>query len=257
MVRRQFPPAAATSPRSLAEGTETRGPVSKPARRPRRRRCRRRGTAWRCRACRRGRLQRVEQRRQHAGAASADRVAEGDRAAVDVDLRGVDAKLANDRHAPAPRRPRSARRGRRPRSVPAGLLRHLPRGLDRRHQHASSARGRSWPAPRCGPAAAAPRALALVGRHHDQRRRAVVDRRRVAGRDRAVLLEGRLEGAAASPASCRRAPTRPWSNITGAPFFCGISTGRISAANLPAAMAAAAFRWLSAAYSSCSSRVTL
>ncbi len=47
------------------------------------------------------------------------------------------------------------------------------------------------------------------------------------------------------------------SNITGSPFFCGIATGRISAVNLPAACAAAAFLWLSAANASCSSRVTL
>ena len=38
-----------------------------------------------------------------------------------------------------------------------------------------------------------------------------------------------------------------WAKSTGSPFFCLIGTGSSSAANFPAAWAAAAFLWLSAA----------
>ena len=68
-----------------------------------------------------------------------------------------------------------------------------------------------------------PSACGARGRHHDQRGGAVVHRRRVAGGDAAVLLEGRLQRAQRLAASCRRAPTRRASNSTGSPFFCGIA----------------------------------
>ena len=43
-------------------------------------------------------------------------------------------------------------------------------------------------------------------------------------------------------------------NLSASPFFCGTSTGTTSSANLPASHAAAARRWLRAAYSSAASR---
>jgi hypothetical protein len=46
------------------------------------------------------------------------------------------------------------------------------------------------------------------------------------------------------------------SKTTGAPFFCGTSTGTISSLKLPALIAAAALRCEFNAYSSCSSRLT-
>ena len=60
------------------------------------RRCRRRGTARRCRGAAAA-LQRVQQRRQHARAARADRVAERDGAAVDVHPCRIDAELVDHR----------------------------------------------------------------------------------------------------------------------------------------------------------------
>ena len=80
--------------RSIEARSCDRAVRSTSARPPARRRCRRRGTASRCRASRLPALQRVEQRRQHARAARADRVTERDGAAVDVDARRIDAELA-------------------------------------------------------------------------------------------------------------------------------------------------------------------
>ena len=45
-----------------------------------------------------------------------------------------------------------------------------------------------------------------------------------------------------------------WSKTAGSPRRCGTSTGITSAANVPSAQAAAACRWLRAAYSSAASR---
>jgi hypothetical protein len=46
------------------------------------------------------------------------------------------------------------------------------------------------------------------------------------------------------------------SNRTGSPFLPGMSTATISRLNIPASIAAIAFRWLSTAHWSCSSAVT-
>ena len=64
-----------------------------------------------------------------------------------------------------------------------------------------------------------PRALGRCIAHHHQRRRAVVDARGVARRDRAVLLERRPQARRASRPSCRRAGTRRRANSTVSPFF--------------------------------------
>ena len=84
-------------------------------------------------------------------------------------------------------------------------------------------------------------------RGHDQRARAVVEARRVARRHRAaVLLERRLELGERLERWCPCAGDSSVSTMVG-PFLPGTSTGTISALNFPASIAATAFWWLSKA----------
>ena len=132
----------------------------------------------------------VQQRGQHARARGADRVADGDGAAVDVHLGGVPAHVLVDRAAPARRRPRWPRsgRGRRPSSRPSpapcgeagiGPVPMIAGSTPACAQDTMRASGFS------------PRLSASSAAHQHQRRGAVVDARGVAGRHRAVLAEGR------------------------------------------------------------------
>ena len=83
-------------------------------------------------------------------------------------------------------------------------------------------------------------------RGDDQRRRAVVDARSVAGGDRAALAERRRQlGQRLDAWSARGCSS--CSTTTGSPFRCGIVTGTISCASRPFSCAAAAFAWLRSA----------
>ena len=82
-----------------------------------------------------------------------------------------------------------------------------------------------------------PSSLRLRARHDHHRRRAVVDARRVARRDRAALFLNAGEPASARP-SCRRAGARRVSNVIVVALLRGTSTGTISFLNLPASIAA-------------------
>ena len=138
-------------------------------------------------------LERVEQRRQDARAARADRMAERHGAAVDVDARRVEAELCSTATACTENASFSSK------DPPRRAASRLSQRRAARRRPASSARtsapGRSSPVPTMrasGVEAERPRALR---RHHDQRRRAVVDAGRVAGRHRAVRLERGLQRA--------------------------------------------------------------
>ena len=184
----------------------------------------------------------VEQGREHPRAAGADRMAERDGAAVHVDPVPVPAQRA----AVGQRLHREglvgldevvvADRG-------AGLLQQIlaPPGSARRRDpcgspppvaYAGDARHRREPV-----------GLGERERGHDQGAGAVVEPRRVAGGDAAVLLEGRLELGERLDAWCPCAGPRP-ARTGSVPPFPGTSTGTISAANLPASIAATALRWL-------------
>ena len=146
----------------------------------------------RCRAARRGRLQRVEQRGQDARAAGADGMAEGHRAAVDVDLGGVEPELAADGDACTAKASFSSKRSTLA-GAPARLLPELPDRLAPAPSSPASARGRAtaWATMRAS--GVRPRALGRLRRRDDQRGGAVVHAGRVARGDRAALLEGGLE----------------------------------------------------------------
>src|SRR5580765_3937942 len=137
-------------------------------------------------------LHRVQQRDEDPGAARTDRVAEGDRTAVDVHAVLRDAELAEDAEGLC---------GERLVQLPevdllapeAGALERLLRGRPRSHSHDRriDARGRVGADLRERREA---EILRLLLRHDDDRRRAVVDARRVAGgHAAAVLLERRTE----------------------------------------------------------------
>ena len=144
--------------------------------------------------------------------------------------------------------------------VVASQLRLAERALDGDRRRGGEPLGRlRAPAPcatNAAPAASQPRACATSAPQHDQRRGAVVDRRRVAGGDRAVLLERRL--AATGSSRCRRAPApRRCSTLLAAPLRCGTSTATISSLNAPAFCAASARLKLSMAYASCARAIDL
>ena len=97
-------------------------------------------------------LQRVEQRRQHAAAARADRVAERDSAAVDVHLRRIDAELVE--HGDRLHGERLVQLEEIDvLQIPAGLLRDAGARLPPASSARASARGRWSPGRRCAPAA--------------------------------------------------------------------------------------------------------
>ena len=185
-------------------------------------------------------LQRVEKRRQDTRAARADGVAERDRAAVDVDLVLRRCRARSAPRPPGPKTPRSARRDRRRRAASRLSRASRLHGFDRRHQHElrRQAAGRLADDPRQRRQPERPGAL---GRHDDERGGAVVDARRVAGRDRSVLLERRLQRGERLQRWCPAGSPRRASITTGSPLRCGMATGRISSLNHPASVARAAF----------------
>ena len=195
-------------------------------------------------------LQRVEERRQDARAARADRVAERDSAAVHVDLRAGSmpssfstATACTENASFSSNRSTSS-------SVQPIFSRDSADGFDRRHQHELRRQAARRLADDARERRQAERA-APFRRHHDQRRGAVVDAGRVAGGDRAVLLERRLQRARAPRAVVSARIDSSRSTTTGAPFRCGIETGRISSANSPASVAAPPSGGCAAAYASC------
>ena len=107
-------------------------------------------------------------------------------------------------------------------SVQPVFVEHRPHRRRRASSSPTSARGRWSPAPTMRASGVRPRAARVGGRHHDERRGAVVDARRVAGGDGAVGLERRLQRAERLAASCPRAPTRRDRRRRRSPFFCGI-----------------------------------
>ena len=141
-------------------------------------------------------------------------------------LRRIQPELARHRDAPARRRPRSARRGRRSPALQPVFSQSFRTASHRRHHHQRRLEARRPPGPTMRASGFRPSACARLGRGHDERRRAVVHARRVAGRHRAALLERRLQLAPAPPATCPRAATRPPRTSAGSPFFCGIAHGQ-------------------------------
>jgi hypothetical protein len=108
----------------------------------------------------------------------------------------------------------------------------------------------------CAPISASHGQAQLLGlrlRHHDDRARAVGDRRRRRGGDRAVLRERRAQLGQRLGRRLRRICSSSVTTI-GSPRRCGISTGTISSAKCPFFWAAAARWWLRAPNSSCASR---
>ena len=137
-------------------------------------------------------LQRVEQRRQHARAAGADRVAERDGAAVDVHLRRIDAELAQDGHG--------LHRERFVQleeidvlQVPADLLRDLLRPPRPASSARTSARGRWSPGRRCAPAASRSSACAIAADITTSAAAPSLTGGALPAVTRAVLLERRLQ----------------------------------------------------------------
>ena len=130
----------------------------------------------------------MQQGDQDARARGADRVADGDRAAVDVHLGGVPAEVLVDRQ-------RLGGEGFvgldqvEVVGLPAGALQHLAGGGDRagaHHRGIDAGGGEAGDAGQRGQAALG----GFGGGHQDQRRGAVIDAGGVAGGDRAVLGEG-------------------------------------------------------------------
>ncbi|MNV62810.1 hypothetical protein D3C71_1553740 [compost metagenome] len=76
-----------------------------------------------------------------------------------------------------------------------------------------------------------------------------------------AVTEPALSNAGRSPARASALVLRLMyssaANFTGSPLRWGMSTATISASNLPASCAAAAFCWLASASASCASRLTL
>ena len=99
--------------------------------------------------------------------------------------------------------------------------------------------------------------LARPGRLHEHERRgAIVDARRVAGRDGAALAEGRPQAGQARRPWCPAADARRARRRSSSPPGCGTATGTIWAAKRPASTAAAVRCWLASAKASWSSRLT-
>jgi len=114
-------------------------------------------------------------------------MAERDRAAVHVDSGRLDPQLAQHRDHLHRKRFVDLEEIH-VLQVPAGFLRDLAHRFDRRHQHQLRRQAAGGLADDSCEGRQAERA-GLLRRHHDQRRRAVVDPGRVAGRHAAVLLE--------------------------------------------------------------------
>ena len=133
----------------------------------------------------------VQQRHQHAAARRADRVADRDGAAVDVDLAGVPAHLLVDRAGLRRERLVDLHQVEVLR-LPAGLLQAQLRGRHRAHAHDR----RVEPGARIGAdhreRLQAERRRALR-RHHQHRGGAVVQARGIAGGHRAGLVERRAQ----------------------------------------------------------------
>src|SRR5947208_3566330 len=132
-----------------------------------------------------------QQRIEHARARGADGVADGDGAAVDVDLVGIPAEPLVDGAGLR----REGLVGLDQVEVldgPAGLLQRLLGGGDRPRAHDRGVDAGVRPRDDAGERGDAP-LLRLLQRHEHDRRRAVVDAAGAARRDRAVLVEGRAE----------------------------------------------------------------
>ena len=124
--------------------------------------CRRRCTATPRRSRSLLRPQRVDQRRQHARAAGADRMAERDRSAVDVDLRRIESAARGSRRPTAPQTPRSTRTDR-CRAIVRPGARRAPCGPPAPGRSPSpSDRRRSTRTPGCARAACVPTAVAFA-----------------------------------------------------------------------------------------------
>src|SRR5580700_3131354 len=131
----------------------------------------------------------IKQRHQHPGAGRADRMADGDGAAVDVDLAGIPAEVLVDGA--------SLRRERlvgfdevEVAAVPAGLLQRRARGRDRAGAHDLRIDAGLRPRHDTGERRLA-EFLRFARRHQDNGGGAVIDARRISSGDRAFLVEGR------------------------------------------------------------------
>ena len=132
-----------------------------------------------------------QQRIEHARARGADGVADGDGAAVDIDLVGIPAQPLVDGAGLR----REGLVGLDQVEVldgPAGLLQRLLGSGDRPRAHDRGVDAGVCPGDDAGERRDAP-LPGLLQRHEDDGRRAVVDAAGAARRDRAVLIEGRAE----------------------------------------------------------------
>ena len=182
-------------------------------------------------------------------------MAERDRAAVHVQLLVRDPELAACRRAPAPRTPRSARRGRcrRSRGPPARAPCGSPGPGRRPCRRGRRRRRRSR---RSAPAAPCPSASARSSLASTTQAAPSLSVRGVAGGDGPALAERPAAGARASRASCPRAGPRRRGRSPGRPSAAGPAPARSRRRSGPASAAATARRWLSSANSSWSSRET-
>ena len=188
----------------------------------------------------------VEQRHDEPRAAHPERMAERDRAAVDVHPLLVDPELAE--HGERLRRERLVQLDeveRRRRSTPVAVE-QLPHGRDRADPHHARVDAGDRGADERAERLDAEVARALLARDHE-RGGAVVDAARVSCRDGAALAEGRLR---APRASRRVVSGRGCSSASSSP------AGTSSSAKRPAAWAAAQRCCERSANASWSSRVT-
>ena len=158
----------------------------------------------------------VGERAEQPGARAAERVAERDRAAVDVQLVVVEARARASRRAPATRTPRSARPGRCPST----------RGRRARAPCAWRARGRSpcsagsTPAdalPRSAPAARGPARVARSSLATTRHAAPSLSDDELPAVTRAALAEDRPAAWRGAPARCRGAGPRRRGSSPGRP----------------------------------------
>src|SRR3989304_6126943 len=175
-------------------------------------------------------LEGVQERHEDPGPAGPDRMADGDRTAMDVDLRVVDLELSLtgddlDGKGLVDLKQVDVLH------LQSSLLYGLSRRRDRAHRH--DGRLDVGPAP---PPAVSPENSPAVP----------------APPSRKIALSLASLSSVVSGRGCSS-----WANRTGSPLACGMETGMISSLNFPVLIASAALCWLIKACRSCSSRLIL